>query len=47
MNLVEQLHRIETGLQSHAEAEKEALLYEKATLTTAYETLRKQLGSYI
>jgi len=43
VNLVEQLHRIESGLQSRVEAEKEALLHDKSVLQNSFEALRKQL----
>ena len=43
VNLVEQLHRIESGLQSRVEAEKEALVHDKSVLQNSFETLRKQL----
>ena len=43
VNLVEQLHRIESGLQSRVEAEKEALVHDKSVLQNSFEALRKQL----
>jgi nucleoprotein TPR len=41
--LTDYLHRIEAGLQSRSEEEKESLLREKDTVKKAYETLRKQV----
>ena len=43
VTLVEQLHRIESGLQSRVEAEKEALVHDKSVLQSSFEALRKQL----
>ena len=43
VDLVQQLHRIESGLQSRAETERENLIREKESIAQAYETLRKQL----
>jgi nucleoprotein TPR len=42
-SLAEYLQRIEAGLQSKAEEDKEALVREKDALTRAYETLRRQV----
>ena len=42
-NLTDYLHRIEAGLQSRSEEEKETLLRERDSLKKAYETLRKQV----
>lgn len=47
VNLVEQLHRIESGLQSRVEAEKEALVHDKSVLQNSFEALRKQLDERI
>ena len=43
VSLVEHINRIESGLQSRVEAEKEALAAENESLKASYDTLRKQL----